>query len=262
MSTHSKYLYAVVYPNEALIASQLPPERFGRYYSVGSARYYSGKMLFLEIDLEFRHPYFKIDQALEQTVEHPDGTPKHTKFISSYRVLEHLPNDCVRALWAVTTNGVSLRLERRPFLPVADPGRVRVIQELNPVEMLICSTMDQQAFGRYITDPDHSKGAPRLLFTQVELDVDHFLAEWAANPFIPAPLPGVHPQKLAEALKVLKAEPAPRTKSIGIQSVFEKIHYNHIRHGFWLAAGEQLDFFALPDEQELRERHHRWWKSY
>lgn len=259
--SYSKHLYAIMHPNQSLVASQLEPDEFARYYSVGSARFYSGKMLFLEVDVAYRHPYFRIDELLGQTVEHPDGSPKHTKFVSSYRVLEHLEPSAVGALYAVTANGHALRMEKSARQELPEPGRVRIYQELNPVQMLVASTFDQPAFGRYMTSPDNTKGAPKLFFTQVELDVDGFLAEWERNPFLAPPIPGVHPKKLSEALVALRDDPAPRTKSIGIQSVFGDLHYGKIRHGFWLATGGELAFFPMPGEAELHSRHHAWWKS-
>ena len=35
--SYQKHLYAIMYPNFALVASQLAPADFGRYYSLGSA---------------------------------------------------------------------------------------------------------------------------------------------------------------------------------------------------------------------------------
>lgn len=259
--SYQKHLYAIMYPNKSLVASQLEPNEFARYYSVGSNRYYSGKMLFLEVDLAYRHPYFRIDEFLAQTVEHPDGSPKHTKFISSYRVLEHLELSALGALYAVTTNGLALRMDKTADSEVPHPERVRIYQELNPVEMLVASTYGHRSFGRFMTSPENTKGAPRLFFTQLDLDVEAFLREWSRNPFMSAPLPGVHPQKLSETIKVLQGDPNPRTKSIGIQSIFGDVHYSKIKHGFWVAAGDESVFYPMPSEADLQAHHHAWWKA-
>jgi len=58
--------------------------------SASSARYFEGKLVFVELDPEFRHPYFDVESAYAQLKPHEDGSPKATKFISSYRVLEHV----------------------------------------------------------------------------------------------------------------------------------------------------------------------------
>ena len=53
MSEFQKHLYMVLYPNEALIASELSPAEFGMHYAVGSPRHFIGKTVFAEIDIDF-----------------------------------------------------------------------------------------------------------------------------------------------------------------------------------------------------------------
>jgi len=67
MEEFRKHLYVILFPNEALVASELGPEAFGRHYAVGSPRHFSGKVIFAEVDVNFRHPYFNIDAYLQQT---------------------------------------------------------------------------------------------------------------------------------------------------------------------------------------------------
>lgn len=258
--SYQKHLYAIMYPNFALVASQLEPADFGRYYSVGSARYYSGKMLFIEIDINYRHDYFPIDEYLNQTVAHPDGSPKMTKFISSYRVLEHLSMESLGSLYAATVNGDVLRIDPKPYSPAPSNSRILIIQELNPIQLLVASTYDHAALGKYMTQPGNPRGCPKLFFTQIDVDVDRFLKDWSQNPFLAAPIPGIHPQKLAQVLESLKAEPQPRTKSIGIQSIFDRITYSRICNGFFVAAGDELKHYPMPTQEELQRDHYAWWK--
>ena len=70
--------------------TMLPPEEFGKHYTVGSSRFFHGQVVFAEIDIGFRNDYFPIDRTLTEVKPKPDGTPKRTKFIKTYRVLEHL----------------------------------------------------------------------------------------------------------------------------------------------------------------------------
>jgi len=65
------HLYMICYPNSSLVLSQLSPDNFGFRYSYGSASFYSGKLIFAEIDINYRHPYFRIDEALERLQPHP-----------------------------------------------------------------------------------------------------------------------------------------------------------------------------------------------
>jgi len=261
VSDLKKHLYAVMYPNHALVASQLEPAEFGRYYSVGTARYYSGKMIFIEIDLEFRNDYFEIDKFLELTVPHPDGSPKQTKFISSYRVLEHLDLGSMQSLYAVTVSGETLEIKAQNYETVNDSQRIRIVQELNPIQLLVASTFDHRTLAKHLTSPGNPKGCPKLFFTQIDLDVDSFEKAWRENPFVSSPIPGIHPQKLLEATRDLAADSVPRTKSIGIQSVFGQVSYQQMSHGFFLASGEDLRFYPMPDEDTLRRDHYTWHKS-
>lgn len=258
--SYQKHLYAIMYPNFALVASQLEPADFGRYYSVGSARYYSGKMIFIEVDINYRNENLPIDEYLEQTTEHADGTPKMTKFISSYRVLEHLSVESLGALYAATVSGDVLCIQPKKFSPSPSNSRINIIQELNPVQMLVASSYDHAALGKYLTTPGNPRGCPKLFFTQIDLDVDKFLADWKQNPFLAAPIPGVHPQKLATVLEALKADSLPRTKSIGIQSIFDRISYSRICNGFFVVAGEELKFYPMPSQEVLQRDHYSWWK--
>ena len=46
MPEFQKHLYLILYPNEALVASQLSPSEFGRHYCIGSTRHFAGKVIF------------------------------------------------------------------------------------------------------------------------------------------------------------------------------------------------------------------------
>src|SRR5512147_398712 len=110
MADFTKHLYLILYPNEALVASQLTPDEFGMHYSVGSPRHFKGKVIFVEVDINFRHPYLRVDEYLKQTVSASPGRPKRTKFVKSYRVLEHVEFSALQKLYLVTTDGGVLGL--------------------------------------------------------------------------------------------------------------------------------------------------------
>ena len=63
---------------EALIASMLTPEEFGVYYAVGAMKKTRGQAVFFEIDPDFRHDFFRIEEAIEHCVPHEDGSPKRS----------------------------------------------------------------------------------------------------------------------------------------------------------------------------------------
>jgi len=261
MSQFQKHLYAIMYPNQALVASQLEPHDFGKHYAVGSSRYYSGKIIFVEVDVNFRNPYFEIDRALEKTVEHPDGTPKHTKFICTYRTLEHLDFQAFRSLYAVNVEGHALQIDKAPYTAVNDPGLIRIFQELNPQRFLVASTYDQRDFGRILTQSGYSKGCPKIMFCQIDLTIDQYLKDIETNPFLPPPIPGVHPLKLSNTILALRKQVSKAFKTISLDSAFGQISYNRLRHGFWFTHQDEMLFYPLPSMQELQRNHFHWFRG-
>jgi len=93
------HLYLVLHPNHSLIASALPPDQFVKHYVQGSSRYFEGRLIFAEVDPSWRNPYFGIDEAFGDLLPHPDGRPKATKFIKSYRVLENIDLSAIGTLF-------------------------------------------------------------------------------------------------------------------------------------------------------------------
>jgi hypothetical protein len=258
---YNNHLYQILAPNPALVASQLEPEAFAKHYTAGSLRYYAGKVVFAEIDINYRHPYFKIDDALAMMKPHADGRPKATRFISTYRVLEHIDLDAIQRVILSTPEGYTIELHSAPYDKHHDPGFLRIYAEIAPLHMLVMSRMDFPAFGKYITDPDFPKGAPKLFYTQVELDIEHFLEEFEERPTMHPPISGLHPSNLRAAITEMRAEPDKQTKALKLDSSFDTIPYKHIRHGFMFACQEKSRFFPIPSQAEIEATNHRFARS-
>lgn len=260
MPEYPKRLYMIVHPINALLASQLSPEQFAQHYTLGSAKHYEGKVIFAELDAAFRDPFFPIDDYLAQTVPHADGKPKKTKFICSYAVLEHVDLKALRALYLVTTNGKSLKLESTPYSAVNEPGMVRIYQEIAPLTNLVASTLDQRAFARYLTTETRAKGAPKVCFTQYEFNEAEFMDRDPRAAVLRCSLPKTHPALLHEYLGELRADPGKKTKTINLNSTLADAPYTLVRHGFWFAAPKELVFFPMPSVAELSRDHYDWWR--
>ena len=254
-------LYQILYPNPSLIASQLDPEQFARHYIAGSTRYYQGKVIFAEVDISFRHPYFEIEPALEQLKPHEDGRPKATKFISSYRVLEHIDFQALKNLYLTTPEGYCLELSSSVYDPQHKSGPLRVIMEITPQRMLILSKLNFVDFAAYITGPHNPKGAPKFFYTQIELDIEEFLKTFAENPVMVPPIPTIHPSRLRDAIQEMNTIAGKRTKGLSLNSAFDRIPYKLIRHGFMLAAQDETRFYPMPSLHEIEEKNFRFWKS-
>ncbi len=254
-------LYAILHPSPALIASQLEPNQFARHYLAGSVRHYSGKVIFAEIDPEFRHEFFHIDEFLSDVHSHEDGRPKATKFIAVYRVLEHLDFSQILRLYLSTPEGAVLGLAADDDVQTRKPGLLRVYAEINPVRMLVLTRMNFLEFGDLVTNPSILKNVPAMLYTQLEFDADAFLMDFEVNPVLPPPLPKVHPSKLRDAIYALGGNVSKKTKGLLLDSSFDTIPYKLVRHGFMFARHGEHRFFRMPEHREIEQENYKFWKA-
>ena len=260
MTEYKKHLYMIVFPINALVSSQLAPADFAEHYTIGNTKHFHGKVIFAEVDIKFRNPYFDIDHYLEITVTHPDGSPKKTKFVSSYSVLEHVDLAALKNLYLVTSNGKALEIASKPYTAVNEPGWVRIYQEVTPLTNLVASTLDQRAFGKYITSETRSKGCPKICFTQYEFNTEEFLERNRNREILHSPIPENNPARLYDYLVELKSSPSKKTKTISLSTTLLAATYGLIRHGFWFAAGNELLFYPMPTLHELESTYYDWWK--
>ncbi|NOX61767.1 MAG: hypothetical protein GXP42_07460 [Chloroflexi bacterium] len=248
------HLYLSLIP-EALIASMLPPEEFGEYYTVGDTKKHSEQAMFVELDPDFRHPFFRIDEGIARCVPHADGRPKKSVYIATYRVLEHMPIEDFDTLYLATRFGETIGLKRSYDLPAGGPG-LYLYQEVAPVSLLVASSLDPVKFHRFLTqDPDALVHFPAIAF------IDLKLGELATDPekggvgdlpysFIPA---------LREILTDLK------NKTVHTK-VVDRVHtteypYRVINSGIYLGNTNELAYFPLPPQEELETTYYRWWRS-
>lgn len=261
MSDGDKYLYAIMHPNEALVASMLPPAEFGKHYTVGSSRYFHSQVVFAEIDTDYRNDYFPVEEYLEDLVPKADGTPKRTKFIKTYRVLEHIGLDAFQSLYITSSVGKTLQLEKQDYEGEHESGWIRTFQEMCPHSMILLTYMDPHEFGSYITDAAQPKGAPKMLFTQIDFHTNDFLRDLEADPFLSSPIPNVHPHKLREQVVQLKNNPHKGVKGISLDSVFGHISFLRLRTGFWIAGDGELIYWSIPGREVLEAEHYEWLRS-
>ncbi len=258
---YRNHLYLILHPNHALVGSQYEPEKFSLHYSSGSSRYYSGKVIFAEIHGGYRHPFFPIDEMMEELVPHEDGRPKATKFISSYRVLEHIDLDAIQTLHLVTPEGNLLSLEPESCNLFDHENReVRIYAEIAPLRMLVLSDYTAEEYGQYITDPKNPKGAPKLFYTQIDLDIEDFLEQLKENPFKESPVKSIHPTSLRDAYHELKKYPNKHTKGLCLDSSLDQISYKFIRGGFTFADQQSKKCFKMPELDTIERRNYKFWK--
>lgn len=248
------HLYLSMIP-EALIASMLTPEEFGVYYALGTAKKSRGQAIFFEIDPDFRHDYFRVEDGVRRCMPHEDGRPKASIYISVYRALEHVSLDAIQRLYLVTKDGRILGLESSEVFPEETEG-LHLYQEIAPVHPLIVSTLNPRKFYDLIVkNPTSLLSLPAICFVELRL------GELAQDPERGAlrDLPYSDVGHLRQCLIDLRTK-IVHTKMVNrVQSA--SFSYRTIRSGIFVGNGERLLYFPLPSQEELRAKHYRWWRS-
>ena len=261
MAEYENHLYAIIFPNQGLITSQLGPGEFGKHYAVGSSKHFDGKVVFVEIDKNLEDGFFPLNEIWKHVVPHEDGTPKRTKFAGNYRVLENIPLDKFKDMYLVTVEGKTLKLSRSKYTIDNEKGLIRVYQMLNPIQMLVGSRLDQRNFGEYFTRENTTKGCPTLCYTQVSLDVAEFERIYENDETNYLVLPNIPNNKLKECIEEMKMNPEKKSTTISLASIFQDLHFRKLRHGFWIASGNDLIFYPLPGINELENEFYDWYRS-
>ena len=255
------HLYFSLIP-EALIASNLPPEKFGQYYSTGSSYKSKGQSMFFEVAPNFRSSFFDMETAIGRCVPAADGTPKHSVYISVYRVLEHLPISALGKLYLTTAYGHTLGLERGQEVPPDDQYSLHLYQDLVPANSLVVSNLDPTRFYQSVTThPMKFIRFPGLFFVELELGE---LANDPENGQV-GDLPYSFIHHLREALLELKP-PAGTIPSTKETKMVHRVHslefpYRMVKHGFYVGNGQDIAYYPMLAHHELRDNHNQWWRS-
>jgi len=251
MKTH---LYLSLIP-EALIASMLPPEKFGAYLAVGTRKRTHGEAIFFEVDQSFQSKFFKLNDLEKRCAPHADGQPKHTLYISVYRTLEHVPLDALKELYLTTMDGRVLQLSKKTELKPPS-GELYLYQELAPVTPMIASNLEPKAFCRFVSDAKNSVFVPKLAFFDLNIGS---LADDPLNASADE-LPYKNLDHLRDCLYGLLEHPDKPTKTV-IRSLHCEILYRTVKTGFYVGDQTGILFYPFPDVEEMEQTHHAWWRS-
>jgi len=247
------HLYMLCNRCEALVASHLEPEAFGRYMAVGTQKNTRGNVLFFEIDrAALRGGFFRLDDIEQRCVPHPDGSPKRSKYISIYRVLEHIDLGAFGPLYLVTADGRVLALQADGYTAKEEPG-VNLYDELCPVSPMVVSALAPSKFATFLTDPANPISVPRIFFADMLLDRDETgrLAGY---------LPYADPMHIIDCVKELEQGSGKPSKTV---SRSPRVHgfFRTIRRGFFIGDQTGIRHYPFPDRRELEVNHAKWWRS-
>lgn len=247
------HIYLMCYRTEALVASHLVAEEFGAYMAVGTRKKTFGNVMFFEIDPTFRSSELHLDQVEAKCKPHPDGTPRRSKYMSLYRVMERIPLTAYGKLYLTTRDGRVLSLNGRDFDEENNSGGPFMYAELCPLTSRVVSHLGPKAFTQRITEPSSTIYVPRIFFadTLVEFDSEGRLASY---------LPYAYPSHIEDCIREVEDLPNKLGKTVDRNPPLAAF-YRTIAGGFYLGDSTGIKFYAYPDAATLENEHFTWWRS-
>lgn len=248
------HYYLSVYPTEALIASQLGPEQFGAYMATGSNKGSAEKIVFIELSGEFGD-HFDWAYAHEKCVPHASGDPKHSVYLSVYRVLEVVPLEKLGSMYLTTRDGRSLALTRGGF---EQTGRREfyLYQEICPLTPLVVSTLAPADFARYITGTETKIRVPKILFADLKV-IDFDRPDKTGNI---GPLYDRNIEHMKDCIRAVTTRASKPTKTLE-RSHLESFSYQTIDRGFYVSDGREVVMYRMPGFDELNDTNRDWLRS-
>jgi hypothetical protein len=248
------YMYLNLNP-EALIASMLPPVSFGNYLAVGKKKHATGEAKYFQIDPGFKSDYFRMADVEKKCVPHEDGEPKHSVYVSIYRVLENLPIEAIGNLYLTTRDGRVLEIKPNKAIP-AFPQKYFLYQEIAPVSPRVVSTLDPRKFAQFMTDPQKGVELPKIFFTDLRLEK---LAEDPGKGSV-WNLPYSSIEHLRDCLIDIRNRPGKATKIVE-RTMVDDFPYRTVQNGFYLADSRNFIYYPMPGENEMQSVYFDWWRS-
>jgi hypothetical protein len=245
------YLYLSLLP-ESLVASMLPPEEFGAYMAAGTRKEPHGKAMFFHVRPDLLNGSFDLGDVDKLCVPHADGQPKHSLYLSIYRVLERVPLSALGSLWLITRHGRALELKQSPA-PKAPTAKCHLYRELCPVQPMVASSQEPGGFVKFITDPSRRVSVPRICFVEFALgglgdDPMHGNA---------ADLPYHNIGHLRSCL----AELGPKQTKTVDRVPQREVLYRCVKGGFYVGDQQATVYYPYPSLDELEGKYHAWWRS-
>ncbi len=248
------YLYLSLIP-EALIASMLPPEDFGKYLAVGTKKRTRGQAMFFEVDPDFKSDYFSLSDMEKRCVPHPDGQPKNTLYLSIYRVLENIPLSALKHLYLVTVDGRVLEIQQGKYQHEPEE-KLHIYQELAPITPFIASTLNPVDFSHLITDKQNPISVPKLCF--VELTLFGLANDLDSSDIRDLPYSNI--DHLRDCLAALEKDPNKKTKTV-TRYMNNYLFYRSIKNGFFVGDNREVRYYPFPSKNDLEDKHYPWWRS-
>jgi hypothetical protein len=251
----SKFVYLSITP-EALIGSMLPPVEFGAYLATGTKKCSKGQAIFFEVDLEQIKDLIDMDYLERRCVRQPDGSPKHSVYLSVYKVLETIPLKALKNLYLTTDHGIVLELKASEYDNSREgKNALHFYQELCPCTPQVVSEYSPAKFLKVLTDGSLQIRLPKLMF------VDLKLGELSTNPVTGSTefLPYAHTAHLRDCLETLKDD-EKKMKTVA-RFYNGTLLYRTIESGFYVGAIDKIKFYRYPTMAELEDLNYEFFRG-
>lgn len=246
-------LYLICFRTEALVASHLPPEQFGNYMAVGTQKRNRGNVLFLEIDPTLRSPELNLQHLEARCVPHEDGSPRRSKYMSVYRVIEHLPLSALGKLYLTSRDGRVLGLDGMMNSQFSGDNKIHMYAELCPLTPRVVSRLNPAEFTLLLTSLENAVRVPRIFFADTKIDRD-------SQGHLSQSLPYADREHIEDCLNELEANPQKASKTVDRNPSLQGF-FNTIDSGFYVGDPTGTRHYAFPDQQSLERDHYNWWRS-
>ena len=249
------YYYLSVFPVEALIASELQPEEFGSYMSIGSRKGSAEKMIFIRLKEEFGD-HFDWEYAHRNCVPHADGRPKHSVYLSVYRVLEFVPLERMESMYLTTMGGKVLELPLESYEPIPERKSYYLYQELCPIKPLVVSSLTPSEFASYMTNPASKIFVPAIVFADLKV-IDFEDQERTGN------IGGLYDRNIEHLKDCIRDVTELRGKANKTldRSHVESFSYQVIGNGIYVGTKDHMIQYRMPSLEVLNRDHYQWAKT-
>lgn len=250
----SIHYYLTVFPLESLIASQLDPRQFGAYMASASKKGSPERLMFIELQ-DSTAPEIDWDYARSRCVEHANGDPKHSVYLSVYRALEMVPFEALGALYLTTVDGRVLELQRKD--EAAQPEKPYYLyQELCPIQPLVVSALQPESFAQHICNPLYKVSVPKIVFADCKIP-DLNDPENTGNIGMSFARRSAH---LMECIAAV-GEGSEKTAKTFDRSNISSFTFQLIDSGIYASNGKTLAYWAMPNLEQLKELDYDWARS-
>jgi hypothetical protein len=245
------FYYMTLFPTEALIASMLTPEQFGAYMATGYKSGSHEQLIFAEVTEEFGTD-FDWAYAHQNTVPDEKGKPKHSVYLSVYRVLERTPLDKIGDLYLTTSDGQTLGITKSVEKAQYPEKPYYLYQNLCPANPLVVSAFSPDEYGKYMVSESVKISLPALCYCDLKvIDVQDPVRTGNIGP--------MYDRNIGHLNECIKAVTVRGKKTKMLERTFAgRFTYQIVQSGFTIVNRTGRIHYAMPGRDILVKHYYNW----